>query len=156
MKTVPRKLPPRPEGSRGTAEDCSVLGALDVVGDYWTLAILRSATFGLRRFGQFEAELGLASNVLGDRLQRLVEAGLMERARYCERPPRDEYLLTPAGRELTPVVLALKNWGDRHVRRGGPASVVHHASCSAALEVVARCPDCDSVAPADGIAVRRA
>ncbi len=93
---------------------------LSVVGDFWTLAVIRSAAFGLRRFGQYQAELGIATNVLTDRLQRLVAHGILNRVLYQERPPRFDYVLSDSGAELVPMVLALKTWGDRHLQAAGP------------------------------------
>lgn len=78
------------------------------------MLILRDAGFGRTRFEAFEASLGIAPNMLSRRLSALVEAGLMERRRYCDRPPREEYLLTQKGRDFAPVLAALKTFGDRH------------------------------------------
>lgn len=136
-----------PEGASAGAQRCSVLGALTVLGDFWALGVLRSAVYGLRRFGEFERELGIATNVLTNRLARLVDAGVLERVPYQETPPRYEYRLTDAGRELVPVILALKGWGDRHLQDAGAWTAVRHRGCDTALRVVAECPDCGA-APA--------
>ena len=101
---------------RAAARECSVMRTLEVVGDFWTLGVLRCAALGSRRFGDFERELGIATNVLADRLQRLVDAGVLQRVRYSDRPPRDEYVLSARGRDLAPVLSALKAWGDAHLR----------------------------------------
>ncbi|WP_207886601.1 helix-turn-helix domain-containing protein [Pseudomonas sp. 30_B] len=93
---------------------CPVAQALDLVGDNWNVLILREAFYGSRRFEQFSANLGIASNVLTRRLRILVDNGLFERSRYNDHPPRYEYLLTDAGRELRPVLLTLLQWGKRH------------------------------------------
>src|SRR3954462_3449695 len=93
---------------------CSAARALEIVGERWTLLILRDALLGIRRFDDFQASLGIARNVLADRLGRLVEAGVLERRPYCERPLRHEYRLTAKSRDLWPVVHALVSWGDRH------------------------------------------
>lgn len=127
-----------------SAESCSVLRAAGVLGDFWSIGVLRCAVYGMRRYGEFQRELGVATNVLAARLAQLVEAGVLERVRYQERPPRDEYTLTPAGRELVPLVLALKAWGDRHLQPDGPYTAARHRGCASALQVVARCPDCDA------------
>jgi DNA-binding HxlR family transcriptional regulator len=108
-------------------ESCAVAGALSIVGDPWTLLILRDAFFGVRRFDEWQARLGVARNVLAARLKTLVDAGVLETQLYSEHPPRKDYLLTRKGRDLRPVILALKAWGDRHVygEGGGPLEIVH-------------------------------
>jgi DNA-binding HxlR family transcriptional regulator len=99
---------------------CSIARSLELVGDRWTLLIVRDLVFGLRRFDEFLESLGVASNVLADRLGRLVEEEIVERVRYSERPERFEYRLTSKGRELGLVLLALMQWGDRHVSKKPP------------------------------------
>src|SRR5215211_2630900 len=94
---------------------CSIARTLEVVGERWTLLIVRDAFLGLRRFDQFQESLGIARNVLSDRLNRLVEAGIFERVRYSERPERFEYRLTAKGRELDVALTALRQWGDKHL-----------------------------------------
>src|SRR5262245_60907047 len=96
-------------------QDCSIARALELVGERWTLLIVRDALLGLRRFDEFQQSLGVARNVLTDRLTRLVAEGILERTAYSERPPRFEYRLTEKGRELAVPVLALMQWGDRHL-----------------------------------------
>jgi DNA-binding HxlR family transcriptional regulator len=99
---------------------CSIARALELVGDRWTLLIVRDLIFGLSRFDEFQESLGVASNVLTDRLSRLVDDEIVERVRYSERPERFEYRLTAKGRELGIVLLALMQWGDRHVSKKPP------------------------------------
>jgi DNA-binding HxlR family transcriptional regulator len=94
---------------------CSIARALEVVGDRWTLLVIRDVVLGNHRFDQLLASLGVASNVLTDRLTRLVDEGILQRVRYCERPERFEYHLTPKGRELGLCLIALMQWGDRYV-----------------------------------------
>jgi DNA-binding HxlR family transcriptional regulator len=94
---------------------CSIARALEVVGDRWTLLIVRDVALGLHRFDELLASLGIASNVLTDRLSRLVDEDVLERVRYSERPERFEYRLTRKGSELSVALLALMQWGDRHV-----------------------------------------
>lgn len=96
-------------------QNCSIARALEVVGERWTLLIVRDAFLGLRRFDQFQASLGVARNVLTDRLNRLVEEGILERVRYGERPERYEYRLTRKGRDLQIALEGLRQWGDKHV-----------------------------------------
>jgi DNA-binding HxlR family transcriptional regulator len=94
---------------------CSIASTLEVVGDRWTLLIVRDVALGLHRFDDLLDNLGVASNVLTDRLSRLVADGILERVRYSERPQRFEYRLTRKGRELGVALLALMQWGDRHL-----------------------------------------
>jgi DNA-binding HxlR family transcriptional regulator len=96
-------------------EACSVARTLEVIGERWTLLIIRDAFLGLARFDQFQESLGVARNVLTDRLGRLVEAGILERVLYAARPPRHEYLLTEKGRDLFTALNALRQWGDEHL-----------------------------------------
>ncbi|MFE5212745.1 winged helix-turn-helix transcriptional regulator [Streptomyces sp. NPDC056600] len=91
---------------------CAIAQALDVVGDWWTLLIVRDAARGLHRFEELQRELGMSRKVLAERLRLLVEAGVLSRERYQERPVRHEYRLTPRGRALLPVLIALQDWGD--------------------------------------------
>jgi DNA-binding HxlR family transcriptional regulator len=93
---------------------CGVARALEIVGERWTLLIVRDAFLGRRRFDEFQQSLGIARNVLTDRLNTLVDEGVFERVRYSERPERHEYRLTAKGRELLVAVTALRQWGERH------------------------------------------
>jgi DNA-binding HxlR family transcriptional regulator len=94
---------------------CSIARTLERVGDRWTLLVIRDVVLGYRRFDQLLTSLGIASNVLTDRLTRLVAEGILERVRYSERPERFEYRLTEKGRELGVPLLALMQWGDRYI-----------------------------------------
>jgi DNA-binding HxlR family transcriptional regulator len=96
-------------------QNCSVARALEVVGERWTLLIIRDAFLGLRRFDQFQQNLGIARNILTDRLNRLVEEGILERVRYSERPERYEYQLTQKGRDLQIALAGLRQWGDTYL-----------------------------------------
>jgi DNA-binding HxlR family transcriptional regulator len=93
--------------------NCSIAAALDVIGDPWTLLILRDAMYGVRRFDDFQSNLGIARNVLTARLKTLVEAGVFRRIAYQQRPQRYEYRLSDKGAALFPVIVGLKEWGDR-------------------------------------------
>jgi DNA-binding HxlR family transcriptional regulator len=101
-------------------QNCSIARALEVVGERWTLLILRDAFLGLRRFDEFQESLGVARNVLTDWLNRLVAEGILERVRYSERPARHEYRLTRKGRELNLALAALRQWGDAHLSEKPP------------------------------------
>jgi len=101
-------------------QNCSIARSLELVGERWTLLIVRDAFLGLRRFDEFQASLGVARNVLTNRLGRLVEEGILERSAYSERPPRFEYCLTEKGRALAIPVVALMQWGDRYLSEKPP------------------------------------
>ena len=101
-------------------QDCSIARALEVVGERWTLLIIRDAFLGLHRFDQFQESLGIARNVLTDRLKRLVEAGILDRVRYSERPERYEYRLTTKGRDLAVTLAGLRQWGDKYLSETPP------------------------------------
>jgi len=122
---------------------CSVARTLELVGERWTLLILRDAFMGVRRFDDFQRNLGIARNVLNTRLQRLVENGLLERQRYQERPERYEYRLTERGRDLWPSLVALMQWGDRYAAGPeGPPTVVRHRGCGGLMTDRRTCADC--------------
>src|SRR3954451_20979757 len=93
---------------------CPIARSLEHVGEWWSMLILRDAFAGTTRFDEFHASLGIAPNMLARRLAALVDAGLLERRRYSERPPRDEYVLTARGRDFKPVLIALLAWGNKH------------------------------------------
>ena len=99
---------------------CPIARSLEHVGEWWSILILREAFNGRTRFDEFREVLGVAPNMLTRRLKALVAAGLLERRRYCERPPRDEYVLTERGRDFRPVLLSLMTWGNRHFAPEGP------------------------------------
>jgi DNA-binding HxlR family transcriptional regulator len=103
---------------------CSIAQALEVVGDPWTLLIVRDLLFGHHRFEQVQERLGIPRNTLADRLERLVEEGVVERRPYQERPVRHEYHLTTDGRDLSPVLVTLMQWGDQHRGDGRPPVVL--------------------------------
>jgi DNA-binding HxlR family transcriptional regulator len=126
------------------AMGCSVAQCLDVVGDSWTMLIVRDAFFGITRFDEFQDRLGIPRNTLRDRLQKLVDAGVLVTVPYSEHPPRSDYRLTDAGRDLWPVLTAMRQWGDRHGSPAGPARLVHTA-CGTPAEATVVCPACDQV-----------
>src|ERR1700759_1494233 len=107
---------------------CPIARGLEHVGEWWSILILRDAFRGVTRFDGFSGSLGIAPNMLTRRLAALVEAGLLERRRYSERPPRDEYVLTQRGRDFRPVLWALLSWGNKHLAPEGPSVVVVDAA----------------------------
>jgi len=129
---------------------CGIAGALEIVGDPWTILILREALRGVRRFEQWQERLGVARNVLAARLKALVGHGILETRRYSEHPPRHEYMLTSKGLELTPVLVTLGDWGNRHVYGGkGPARFVHER-CGQPAKAVITCQHCgEGLMPGD-------
>ncbi len=104
--------------------NCSVAQALEVLGDWWTLLIVRNALFGMRRFADFEADLGIAKNVLSRRLAHLVEHEILERVEVGQHGSRHEYRLTPRGEALFPVLTALREWGDEWIFGKGQEPLV--------------------------------
>ena len=103
---------------------CPIARSLERVGEWWSILILRDAFRGATRFEQFQKSLDIAPNMLTRRLNALVESGLLERRRYCDHPPRDEYVLTERGRDFRPVLWALLAWGNRHFAPEGPNVVI--------------------------------
>jgi DNA-binding HxlR family transcriptional regulator len=126
------------------APDCSIAGTLALIGDRWTFLILRDAFRGVRRFDAFQEDLGIARNVLTDRLGRLVDHGIMERQQYCERPARYDYRLTQKGVDLSPALVALMRWGDKHLAGGDPPLVLVHQECGEPLDQAFVCWHCDT------------
>ncbi len=127
-------------------QTCSIARALEVVGDRWTLLVIRDVGVGHHRFDQLLKRLGIASNVLTDRLNRLVNAGVLDRVRYGERPERFEYHLTEKGLELSVALLALMQWGDRHLSEKPPA-IARRRSDRSAVSVRILAEDGSAVAP---------
>lgn len=115
---------------------CPIARSLERVGEWWSILILRDAFLGATRFEQFQNNLRIAPNMLTRRLNALVESGLLERRRYSERPPRDEYLLTERGRDFRPVLWALLAWGNRHFAPEGPSVVIVDAETGAMADPV--------------------
>ncbi len=115
---------------------CPIARSLERVGEWWSILILRDAFHGLTRFDQFQKSLEIAPNMLTRRLGALVEAGLLERRRYSERPPRDEYVLTGRGRDFRPVLWALLAWGNKHFAPEGKSVVVVDSATGAEADPV--------------------
>jgi DNA-binding HxlR family transcriptional regulator len=123
--------------------NCSVARTLEIIGEWWTLLILRDAFLGVRRFDDFQSRLGIARNVLTDRLNTLVEHGILERRQYQDRPERFEYRLTEKGLDLHPVLFSLLRWGDRWTAGElGPPLALEHRSCGHDITPIMTCPVC--------------
>ena len=132
--------------------NCSVAQCLEVVGEWWTMLIVRDAFLGVRRFDDFQSRLGISRNILTTRLATLVEAGVLERVPYRERPLRHEYRLTVKGRDLWPVLTTMREWGDRWAAPdGAPLELVHDA-CGEPMVLALTCNACGE--PVDSSSVR--
>ena len=137
MDTVETRL-------RYTDENCTIKGALEIVGEKWSLLVLREAFFGIRRFDDFHRVLGCARNLLSDRLGKLTDHGVLDRVAYREpgQRTRHEYHLTEKGRDLLPALVALMQWGDRWTAGpDGPPTEVLHRGCGAKVNAVLACED---------------
>jgi DNA-binding HxlR family transcriptional regulator len=127
---------------RYSAENCSVKRALDIVGEKWTLLVLREAFYGARRFEEFQARLGCARNLLAERLNTLVTAEVLQRIPYKEpgQRGRHEYRLTEKGLDLLPAIIALMQWTDRwQADPNGPPVEITHRECGHPVELILRC-----------------
>lgn len=130
-------------GNTYANQQCSIARTLESVGERWTLLVLRDVFMGLRRFEQIQQDLGIARNVLQNRLERLVEDGVLERVQYQERPPRYEYRLTEKGIDLWPVIESLRMWGDKHEPApGGPPVIIRHKECGGEITEHRTCAKC--------------
>ena len=121
---------------------CSVAQCLEVVGEWWSLLIVRDAFLGVTRFDDFQARLGISRNVLTQRLNGLVDHGVLRRVAYHEHPPRSEYRLTDKGRDLWHVITAMRQWGDRWAAPDGPQVETRHTSCGHIVTAVPSCSHC--------------
>jgi len=134
---------------------CSVARALSVVGDRWTLLVLRDAFLGIRRFEDFQRDLGTTRHRLADRLRTLVHHGIFERVRYQEHPARFEYRLTEKGRDLYPIIVSLTRWGDRWMAgKSGPPIELIHRGCGCHVMPALACPECGDPIGARDMTVR--
>lgn len=125
--------------------DCSIAQTLEQVGEWWTLLIVRDLfrLKDLHRFEEIQADLGIARNILSDRLARMVDLGIVEKRRYQERPERFEYHLTRKGVDLMPVILTLMAWGDTYGGwDDGPPVVLHHTDCDHDTHAIVACAHC--------------
>lgn len=122
--------------------NCSVAQCLELVGEWWSLLIVRDAFLGVTRFDDFQARLGISRNILNQRLNRLVDSGVLKRVPYQDHPPRSEYRLTDKGRDLWPVVNAMRQWGDRWAAPAGPPVKMRHTRCGRVVKAVPVCSHC--------------
>ncbi|MGH2910921.1 MAG: winged helix-turn-helix transcriptional regulator [Solirubrobacteraceae bacterium] len=123
-------------------QNCSIARALELVGERWTLLVLREAFLGVRRFDAMQSKLGVARNVLSARLDRLVGEGILDKVPYSDRPLRHEYRLTDKGLDLWPVIIELLRWGDRYAAPNGPPIVIRHKECGGELGDRRACARC--------------
>jgi DNA-binding HxlR family transcriptional regulator len=121
---------------------CSVAQCLEVVGEWWSMLIVRDVFLGVTRFDEIQQRLGISRNILKQRLAHLVEHGVLERVRYSEHPPRFEYRLTGKGRDLWPVLTAMRQWGDKHAAPDGAPLLMIHKDCGHAADAVMSCSRC--------------
>lgn len=128
----------------GPAASCSIDAALEVVGDRWSILIIRDTFKGIRRFEEIQRDLGIPRAVLTDRLRSLVDSGVLARREYMRRPPRYEYRLTDMGRELSPILVSLMHWGDRWLGDGEPPVQLVHRACGTPVSLDYYCWECES------------
>jgi DNA-binding HxlR family transcriptional regulator len=129
-------------GNDYSEQTCSIAAALEVVGERWSLLIVRNVLLGVRRFDEMQASLGIARNVLQTRLTRLLDHGVLEKRLYQEHPPRYEYRLTEKGLDLWPTIVALLQWGDKYAAPAGPPVVLEHRDCGGAVDQHRICTAC--------------
>jgi DNA-binding HxlR family transcriptional regulator len=130
-------------GNEYEGQICSIARSLELVGERWTLLVVREIFHGRRKFSEMQRSLGVARNVLTARLQRMVDEGILERRPYSERPERYEYFLTEKGLDLWPVMIALMHWGDKYEPQpGGPPSIVVHKECGGEIDDRRICTKC--------------
>ena len=139
---------------RDKSQPCSIDSTLSVIGDRWTILILRDLFRGVRRFEQLRQDLGIAKNILSDRLTKLDAAGIIIQRPYQRNPIRNDYYLTEKGKDLSPSLIALMHWGDRWYADGNPPTILTHSKCGTALTQITLCPSCDIQVSPNEIASR--
>jgi DNA-binding HxlR family transcriptional regulator len=133
-------------GKTYDSQVCSIASALEVVGERWSLLIVRDALFaGSTRYSDFQRSLGIATNILKARLDGFIDAGIMRRKQYSAQPKLYEYLLTDKGRDLAPALIALTEWGDRWAAPDGPPILYSHTVCGSAVSHGVVCASCGGV-----------
>ncbi|WP_190173135.1 winged helix-turn-helix transcriptional regulator [Streptomyces mirabilis] len=137
-------------GKDYATQECSIASALEIVGERWTLLVVRDALYGVRRYNDFLVHLGIPRAVLASRLQALTAEGILEKRRYQESPPRDEYVVTDRGIALWPTLRSLGRWGREHL---GEAQLRYfrHASCGTELGLYGECATCGTVVPVSDV-----
>ena len=126
--------------------NCSIARSMAVAGEPWSPLVIRDVFIGINRFDDLQRDLGISRKVLAERLRHLVDAGLLERRRYSERPPRDEFVLTRMGSEFMDVLMAMVAWGDRWTAQdSGPPVLYRHRACGSITHVEPRCAACGEV-----------
>jgi DNA-binding HxlR family transcriptional regulator len=134
---------------------CPVASTLEIIGERWTILILRDVFLGIRRFEDLQRSLGVARNILQARLERLVEYGILVKRPYQERPLRHEYRLTEKGADLWPVLVTLVHWGDKHAIDGERPMILQHRGCGGEIDDRRRCTTCGAdVTVTEAIALR--
>lgn len=137
-------------------QPCLIARSVAILGDRWTMLILRDCFAGLRRFDQFQTSLGISRTIVTDRLNLLVAEGVLEKRPYQQNPPRHEYRLTAKGRDLYPVLLAIFDWGRQHYPLKDGLPVIHtHKSCGHAFTPVSTCSHCGEQVSAHDVSATR-
>ena len=135
-------------------EKCSLARTVSVIGDRWTLLVLRDCFLGVRRFDEFLDRLEISRPMLADRLARLVDAGVLRKEPYQTSPPRHDYRLTPKGLDLYPVILSIVHWGDMHMAgRAGRPLLHRHANCGHHFDPLLVCSACGEALDARAVTV---
>ncbi|GAA3839181.1 winged helix-turn-helix transcriptional regulator [Streptomyces chiangmaiensis] len=139
-------------GKDYATQECSIARALEIVGERWTLLVVRDAFYGVRRYNDFLVHLGIPRAVLAARLQALTAEGILDKRRYQESPPRDEYVLTDRGVALWPVLRALGLWGRDYLDKPD-LRILRHAGCGTEEELgsYGECPACGTVVPVSDV-----
>ena len=136
-------------------QDCSMSRSVAVIGDRWTLMLLRDLFLGVRRFEDFERRLGISRSIIADRLKLLVDEGVLRKEAYQDRPVRHEYRLTDKGLALHPVMMAIVHWGDVHYAgEDGPPLIHQHKGCGCDFRPVLTCSECREAVTAREVEVR--
>ncbi|KPI29128.1 transcriptional regulator, HxlR family [Actinobacteria bacterium OV320] len=133
-------------GKDYATQECSIARALEVVGERWTLLVVRDALYGVRRYNDFLVHLGIPRAVLAARLQALTAEGILQKRRYQESPPRDEYVVTDRAIALWPTLRSLGRWGREHFGEA-QLRIFRHADCGTELGPYGECPTCGTVVP---------
>ena len=134
---------------------CSVARSLEVIGEWWTLLIVRDLQLGVTRFDDFQARTGISRNVLADRLNKLVETGVVTKVAYQQNPERFDYRLTEKGKDLWTVVNALREWGDKWEAPDGPPVELEHRVCGHRVHSVLTCSHCGETLDRNNVRARR-